>query len=456
MTETNYDVALIGSGHATWHAAVALKQAGKSVVLIERDMIAGTCTNYGCDAKILLDGPSELLAQLKNYRGLGVTTETAVDWKSFMAYKHQVIDPLPDQMTTLFTQMGIDMIHGSAILMGNHCIQVNGEIIRAVNIVIGTGQHSKRLQISGREFMHDSREFLNLPELPEHVTFIGAGIISLEFAALIMELGAQVTIIDHGSRAVKGFSADQTSKLIAKMEAAGATFVFNETVLAVDVTTDGYTVTTANGRSVVTNYVLDATGREPNVTYLGLENAGIHSSAAGIEVDDHLRANGDNIYASGDVIDKQLPKLTPTATFESNYIARQILGDTAPITYPVIPSVLFSLPRLAQVGVTVDEAKTDAENYHVQTIPYGQLFTFEYKNETDAEVTVVLDQTNHLVGAAIYGMDAPDLINVLVMIIEQRLDATDLSRLIFAFPTATQGIIDALTPLLMPKMAAEA
>lgn len=361
MTETNYDVALIGSGHATWHTAVTLKQAGKSVVLIERDMVAGTCINYGCDAKSLLDGPSELLTQLKNYHDQGVTTATIVDWKSFMAYKHRVIDSLPNQMTALFNQMGIDIIHGSAVLMGNHCIQVNGEIIRATNIVIGTGQHSKRLQISGREFMHDSREFLELPELPDHVTLIGAGIISLEFAALIMQLGAQVTIIDRGSRAVKGFSSEQATKLIAKMEAAGATFYFNETVLAVDVTTDGYIITTANGVNIATNYVLDATSREPNVTHLGLENAGIHSNANGIEVDDHLRANGDNIYASGDVIDKQLPQLTPTAMFEANYIARQILGDTAPIVYPVIPSVLFSLPRLAQVGVTVDEATANAE-----------------------------------------------------------------------------------------------
>ncbi|AYM02685.1 dihydrolipoyl dehydrogenase family protein [Levilactobacillus yiduensis] len=443
-----YDVAFIGSGHANWHAAVALKQAGKSVVIIEKDLLGGTCTNYGCDAKILLDGPAELISRLAHYQNAGVTSQTTVDWPTFMAYKHQVIDALPNQMAQAFDQLGIDVIQGSGILMGDHLIQVGKQVVSATNIVIGTGQRSKRLAIVGKEFMHDSRDFLNLPDLPSHVTFIGAGIITLEFASLVMALGSQVTIIEHGDRAARGFDARHVEKLVAEMTANGATFHFGETALAVDVTTDGYQVTTTSGLSVATQYVVDATGREPNVTNLGLENAGIHTNQFGIEVDDHLRANGDNIYASGDVVAKLQPKLTPTATFESNYIASQILGDTAPIDYPAIPSVLFALPRLAQVGVTTATAAADPDQYHTQTIPFGQLFAFEYQNDTTAEVTAILNTTNQLVGAAVYGMDAPDLINVLTLIIDQKLTGASLQHMILAFPTATQGIIDALLPLL--------
>ncbi|MFC6290895.1 dihydrolipoyl dehydrogenase family protein [Levilactobacillus angrenensis] len=445
-----YDVAFIGSGHANWHAAVALKQAGKSVVIIEKDLLGGTCTNYGCDAKILLDGPAELITRMNHYANAGVTATTTVDWPAFMAYKHQVIDALPNQMAQAFDQLGIDVIQGSGILMGDHLIQVGKQVISATNIVIGTGQRSKRLAIVGKEFMHDSREFLNLPELPSHVTFIGAGIITLEFASLVMALGSQVTIIEHGDQAARGFDAQHVGKLITQMEANGATFHFGETALAVDVTTDGYQVTTTSGLSVATQYVVDATGREPNVTNLGLENAGIHTNQFGIEVDDHLRANGANIYASGDVIAKLQPKLTPTATFESNYIAGQILGATAPIDYPAIPSVLFALPRLAQVGVTTATAAADPQRYHTQTIPFGQLFAFEYQNDTTAEVTAVMNTANQLVGAAVYGMDAPDIINVLTLITDQHLTGSDLQRLILAFPTATQGIIDTLVPLLQP------
>lgn len=444
-----YDVAFIGSGHTTWHAAVALRQAGKSVVLIERDLVAGTCTNYGCDAKILLDGPSELMAQLKQYQGVGVDQTPDFNWEAFMAHKHQVIDALPAKMTTLFDQLGIDVIHGTGILMGNHMIQVGKQKIMADNIVLGTGQHAVKPDIPGKEFLHDSRDFLNLEHLPAHLTILGAGVIALEFAALVLQLGTRVTILSHGNRAAKGFAPRYVTKLLVKLQAAGADIRFNEPVKSVVQTTEGYDVTTESGFAVTTDYVLAATGRRANVDLLGLENAGIHSSSRGIVVDDHLRANGDNIYASGDVLDKSVPKLTPTATFESNYIAGQILGDTAPISYPAIPSVLFALPRIARVGVTAAVAAGNPD-YRIVHLPYGKLFDFEYKNETDAELTAVIDRDNHLVGADIYGMDAPDLVNVLVLVINQKLTAAQLAKMIFAFPTPVQGVIDALLPALTP------
>ncbi|WP_367296361.1 NAD(P)/FAD-dependent oxidoreductase [Levilactobacillus yonginensis] len=446
---TQYDVAFIGSGHASWHAAVALKQAGKSVVLIEKDLIAGTCTNYGCDAKILLDGPAELLARVANYQDVGLAADIQLDWPRFMAYKHRVIDALPNQMTNLFTKMGIDIIHGKGILMGSHSIQVGKQRITATNIVLGTGQQSRFLPVMGKEYLHDSRDFLDLPTLPKRMTFIGAGVISFEFAALVSQFGTEVTILQHDARAAKSFNQVHVQKLLTRLAEQGVTVRFNETVKRVKRLTKEDQVITESGLIIPTDYVVDATGREANVTGIGLENAGIHSSAAGIEVDDHLRANGANIYASGDVLAKQVPKLTPTAIFESNYIAQQILGSTAPIAYPAIPQVLFSLPRLAQVGITIDEANAAPDGYQQHTIAFGQLMAYGYQNEPDADLRVVLNNQNQLVGAAVYGMDAPDLINALVMIIDQRLTATDLQRMIFAFPTPIQGVLDTLLPFLV-------
>ena len=161
-----------------------------------------------------------------------------------------------------------------------------------------------------------------------------------------------------------------------------------------------------------------------------------------------MRTSIPNIYASGDVISKTFPKLTPTATFESNYIAGQLLGSTAAIDYPVIPAVVFTLPRIAQVGVSVEAAQHDTEHFHVQALPYGKLLAFQYQNEVDADLQLVFDQENYFVGASIYGNGAPDLINLLTMIIADHVSATTLSQKIFAFPSASVGIIDMLTPLL--------
>ena len=183
--------------------------------------------------------------------------------------------------------------------------------------------------------------------------------------------------------------------------------------------------------------MLDSTGRRPNVEGIGLEKLGIEYSAKGIQVDEYLRTNVPNIYASGDVLDKAIPKLTPTATFESNYIAAHILGmTTLAIAYPAIPSVLYSLPRLAQIGVTVEEAKQNEDQYTIKTIPFGKQLLFEYKNETTAEMDIVLDSQKHLVGAEIYANDAPDLINLLTFIVNKQITAQELNQMVFAFLAA--------------------
>lgn len=441
-----FDVAFIGSGHANWHAAVTLRQAGKSVVIIEKDTIAGTCTNYGCDPKILLDAPFDLADQLAHYDQIGVTQPTAkVDWSALMTYKHQVIDPLATQMTGLFQQMGIQVIMGAGRLVDAHTIQVGDQQVTADKIVIGTGQRPARLNIAGQEFLHDSREFLDLTEFPEAITFIGAGIISLEFASIAVKMGAQVNVIEYGDRALGGFYQPYVKQVVQELQRQGARFFFNEAVTQVEQTATGFKVTTQSGLQVATDYVLDATGRIANVENLGLEQLGIQTNRGGIVVNDHLQTNVANIYASGDVLDKKVAKLTPTATFESNYIAAQILGlNDQPIQYPVVPSIVFTIPRLAQVGVTIADAQ-QSDQYQVVPVKYGQQMLFQSRNETEAEAMLVLTHDGHLAGATVYGSDGPDLVNFLALVINQHLTADDLDQQIFAFPSSSIGWISLIT-----------
>lgn len=443
----DYDVIFIGSGHANWHAAVTLKQAGKSVAIVEEDTLAGTCTNYGCDAKILLDGPFELVDQLHQYDKLGVEVNTKINWSQMMAYKHQVIDPLSVQMGMLFKQMGIDILMGHGSLLDGHTVQVADQRYTATNIVLGTGQRPASLPVDGSDFIHDSREFLDLEEMPNHLTFVGAGIISLEFASMAAMLGSAVTVVEFGDRALGAFNQEHVQQLVKKLESAGVNFLFNEGLASVSKNDDDtFTAKTTAGTEIKTDYVLGATGRIPNVENLVLETVGIDFNKRGIVVNDHLQTTVDSIYASGDVIDKNIARLTPTATFESNYIAGQILGiNGAAIDYPVIPSVVFTMPRLAQAGVTVAEANENPEKYHVQAVPYGKRLAFQYKNELDADLELIFDKENYLVGAEISGNDAPDLINILVMIINQHMSANDLGKQIFAFPSSSVGVIDLLS-----------
>lgn len=447
MTKYDYDVMFIGSGHANWHAALALRKAGKRVVLIEKDLIAGTCTNYGCNAKILLDGAADVLHQAAAYQGKGITGELKIDWSALMAYKQKTINPLHLLLEQQFKAAGIEIVNGTAEFVDQHTVTAAGKNISAQDIIIGTGQRPSILPIPGKELMHDSRDFLDLPELPKHLTFIGAGIVSLEFAMLVRAAGAQVTVIEFADTALRGVEEKYVEQILQRMRDLGIELHFNEAVQSVVKQDSRLVVTTANGLKVTTDYVVAGTGRIPNVEELALDKVGVKFDKTGILVDDHLRTNVEHIYASGDVIAKRIPKLTPTATFESNYLAALLAGQTtAPIQYPVVASVIFTLPRIAQVGVT--SAQAAAEDYQVVTIPYGARLRFQTKNEPAAEATLIFDQEHYLVGASVYGDEAPELINFLTMIISQKLTLNKLNQAVFAFPSQTIGLLSMLSPYL--------
>lgn len=447
-----YDVIFIGSGHACWHGALILKMMGKRVALVERDLVGGTCTNYGCDAKILLDSPFELKEALERYRNIGITGESQIDWKALMQYKKQYIGALPAALEGLFSQFGFDLIRGEAKFLDNTTIRVGEETYSAKHFVIGTGQTYIPLDIPGKEYFHDSREFLDLDEIPEHVTFVGAGIISMEFASLCLALGKKVDIVTNTNATLEQYPQAYAEKIVEKMKAQGANFVFDATVSEIEKTETAYRLKTKEGANIETDYILVAVGRRANVDGMDLDKIGIEYSARGIKVDAHLRTTVKNIYASGDVIDKRIPKLTPTAEFESNYIALDILNPlNGKICYPAIPNLVFTLPRIAQVGVSVAEAEANPEQYRVERNAVGTTMAWLNKNQRDEHFTFIFDQKKKLVGAAVFSDDAGAYIDILTIIINQKLGAQDLQKMIFSFPTQTYGLISSLIPLFLKK-----
>lgn len=448
----DFDVIFIGSGHACWHGALLLKMAGKKVALVERDVLGGTCTNYGCDAKILLDSPFELKEALDRYRGIGLAQEAQVDWNALMAYKKQVIGFMPQALEGMFGSFGFEVLRGDAHFTDAHTIEAGGKTYTARHFVIGTGQEYIPLDIPGKEYFHNSRDFLSLDELPAHLTFVGAGIISMEFASIALSLGRQVDIVTDTDTALAMYPQEYVKKIVSKMEAQGARFYWNAKVTEIVKTGETYTLKGADGLSIDTDYLLVAVGRRANVDGLGLDALGIRYSGRGIVVDDHLRTAVRHIYASGDVIDKTVPKLTPTAEFESNYIALDILNPLNPaIHYPVIPNLVFTLPRIAQVGVSRREAEASPSEFRIEEVAFGQTMSWLNKNEQEAHITYIFDRKNHLVGAAVFSDDAGSYIDVLTLIIHEKLGIKELGKMVFAFPTPTYGLISSLLPLFMKK-----
>ncbi len=424
---------------ALFHWQILVKKVG----VIEADLIGGTCPNRGCNAKITLDAPVKLSRLTEQLSGV-VSGGIAINWEQNEQHMHDVIDGLPDMIAGLMKSVNIDIIKGYGTLKDNHTALVDGQPKTAANIVISTGQHPHRLDIPGKELTHDSEEFMNLKHLPRKIVIIGGGYISMEFATIANAAGADVTVMTHGDRVLRKFYQPFVNQVVADLKSRGVNFIFNAKVSRIDKITDGATISYNDDQQISADWILDATGRTPNVDGIGLDQVGVKYSEKGIVVNDHLQTSVANIYASGDVIDKEQPKLTPTAIFESMYLMHQFAGDSEePIKYPAIPSVVFTSPRIAKVGFSPDQASNNTD-YETTTNHLPDDWYRQVTKEKIGDNVLVYNQKHQLVGATEVSDQAEDAINTLLPAIEFKLDVNQLGRLVTLFPSIAAGTLGQL------------
>jgi glutathione reductase (NADPH) len=258
----------------------------------------------------------------------------------------------------------------------------------------------------------------------------------MEFAAIANTAGAEVNVIVKGHQPLREFYQPYVERLVVSLRERGVRFFYDQQVESVTESTSGLLLQGTNQFALESDYILDATGREPHVTDSGLENIGIATNANGIVVDDHLQTNVAGVYATGDVVDKTQPKITPVAIFESQYLAQLFTGQTtAPINYPSIATTVFTSPRISQVGISPTEAAKSPDQYTIETFEYAEDWFRQVQNETDGSLTLVFDQENILVGAVEYSNEAVDTINGLLEVIELRLTHEQVQRFIYTFPS---------------------
>lgn len=429
----DYDVLYLGSSHGTFDGAIPLAAKGVKVAVVEGGLIGGTCPNRGCNAKITLDAPVALQRQLAALNPV-ITGDTTINWSANMVHKHEVIDGLPDFIGGLLKDNGVEVITGYGKLTTAHSVQVGDQTYTADKIVIATGLHSHRLAIPGSELAHDSEDFLNLTSLPARMTVIGGGYIALELATIANAAGSDVTILLRGQQALRQFHQPFVETVLSDLTDRGVQILRDTQVTALKQADDALQVVTDTQGTLETDWVLDATGRDPNTQNLGLEDVGVAYTDHGITVNDHLQTSVPNIYASGDVIDKEQPKLTPTAIFESMYLSQTFAGETTePIDYPAIPTVVFTSPRLAQVGVSVAQAQKDGATVETNHVPddwYRQV-----GKESQGDNALIFDAEHHLIGATEVSEQAADVINTLLPAIEFQYGPAEIGRLVHLFPT---------------------
>ena len=434
MSKFDYDVLYIGAGHATFDGGAPLAETGVKVGVIESGLVGGTCPNRGCNAKIAIDEPVKMTREAQRLNGI-LKGDLTIDWTKNIEHKQEIIDVLPDNLTARLTNAGADVIHGHAQFKDEHTVIVDDkQEITAEKIVIATGLRPHRLDIPGTDLAHDSEDFLNLKHLPKRITIVGSGYIGMEFATIANASGAEVTVMLHTDKVLRNFYQPYVQKVVDDLKKRGVTFIENSKVQKFAQKDNELEITYGDNQSLTTDWILDATGRIPNLDNLGLDKVGVKYDQTGVFVNEYLQTNVENIYAAGDVVSNDLPKVTPAAYFESKYLMKLFSKQTSePIKYPVIPSVVFTSPRIAQAGISVEEGQ--AKGYEISTNDLANYWYYQVDKEPIAESKQIHDKDGHLVGVTEVSDQAQDAVNTLLPAIEFKFDREQVSRLIGIFPS---------------------
>ncbi|MBA2683761.1 MAG: NAD(P)/FAD-dependent oxidoreductase [Gemmatimonadaceae bacterium] len=444
-----FDLVVLGSGTGGAAPAHACRAAGWSVAVIDDRPFGGTCENRGCDPKKVLVGAADVVYWAERMKGHGVAGDARIDWPSLMAFKREFTDPVPASMEEGFRKEGIETLHGEARFVAEDRIAIGDRELVAKHVVIATGASPRVLEIPGEEHVINSTEFLDLDVLPRRVAFIGAGYISLEFAHLARHAGAEVIVLGRGAP-LPSFEVDLVARLIEHTRKIGIDVRLDKSVCAVERVSESgpYRVQVGHGANtefVETDLVVHGAGRVPNSARIGAASGRVELEHHGaIRVNDFLQSvSNPRVYAAGDVVSPPgaMP-LTPVAGHEGAVVAKNLLGgNVARPDLRAVPSVVFTLPVLARVGLTEAAARATGMQIRVETKDTTQWFTNRRVREPAGMFKTIIDEkTDRIVGAHLLGTEAAETINLFAMAIRFDISVTELKTMICAYPTGASNI----------------
>lgn len=446
----DYDLIVIGTGAAGAGVAFRCARAGWNVAIVDNRPYGGTCALRGCDPKKVLVGIAECYDLVQRLNGYGIEgTQIKINWTDLMQFKRTFTDPVPESRMKAFQNAGIRTFKGTARFVDPHTLEIDGQSITAEKIHIATGARPRKLNIPGEEFIITSDDFLELNDIPPRIVFIGGGYISFEFSHVSRRAGSEVTILHRSQQPLKRFEPALVEPLVRATRELGIHVELNAPVRKVERIDGHFRVHfgSEGDNTLDCDLVVHGAGRVPNTDDLMLENADVSYTSKGIQVNAYLQTSQPHIYAAGDVADTGAPALTPVAGKEAVIAAKNLLeGPSYKIDYRAIPSVVFTIPSLASVGLTEVEAKNKGIPYQVSEGDASPWYVARRIRETPVAYKILTSPTQgHILGAHILGMHAEELINIFALAIQQELTVGDLKTLLYAYPTAASNI-----PYMLP------
>ena len=447
----DFDLFVIGAGSGGVRAARFAAGFGARVAVAESRYLGGTCVNVGCVPKKLLVYGAHFTEDFKQAAGFGWSLgEANFDWPTLIANKNREIQRLNGIYRNLLVNSGVSLLEGHARILGPHRVEVNGQAYSAGHILIATGGWPQLPDIPGKELAISSNEAFHLQQLPRRVLVVGGGYIAVEFASIFHGLGAQTSLLYRGEMFLRGFDGAVRRHLREELDKKGLDLQFSSDIERIERLADGSLLATLrDGRELATDCVFYATGRRPMLDNLGLENTAVELDERGfIRVDEQYQTREPSVLALGDVIGRV--QLTPVALAEGMAVARRLFRpeEYRPVDYRNIPTAVFSLPNIATVGLSEEQAR--AEGYQVKIFESRfrpMKLTLTDSQERTLMKLVVDADSDRVLGCHMVGPEAGEIIQGLAVAIKAGATKQIFDETLGIHPTAAEEFVTLRTPV---------
>jgi pyruvate/2-oxoglutarate dehydrogenase complex dihydrolipoamide dehydrogenase (E3) component len=443
-----FDVIVIGSGQAGVPLATRLAGAGKRVLLAERGELGGTCVNTGCTPTKTMMASARAAHVARTAGRLGIKVPTVeVDFAAIVDRKDAIVRRWREGVGKRVQADRLTVARGHARFVGERKIEVAGETHDAETVIINTGARpvTPRLEGLAQTPFLDNHSVMNLRELPSHLIILGGGYIGCEFGQMFRRFGAKVTIVDRSAHLLSRSDPEVSSALEEVFRNEGIDLLLEAKVEKVS---PGVTVQLAGGKELRGSHLLVATGRRPNTDDLGCDKADVTLDGKGFVVaGDDYSTSASGVYAVGDVIGG--PQFTHTSWDDHRLLFELLQGRSKRGRGGrFIPYTVFTDPQVAGVGLTEREAREEKIPFELATMPFGSVARAVETDETAGVMRVLIDpKSERILGAAIAGAEAGELIHVFVALMQAGASARAIVDAQFVHPTFSEGVQSAVMKL---------
>lgn len=445
----HFDIIVLGGGPGGYPAAIKAAQLGKRVALVEAKELGGTCLNRGCIPTKTLIANAETLQAIRSADSFGIETgPVTFDYGKMVARKNDVVAGLSKSLEQLVLSNHISLFHGFGKFSGPNEIKVLGKdniLLTADKIIIATGSEPRNFPafpFDGK-YIHDSTSLLELTTLPKRLIIVGGGVIGCEFASLYNAFDVDVTIVELMPRILPMECSNLSRKLSQAFEKKGIFIETEAMVEKVDVVDGGVTVTLASGKMLSADIALIAVGRRLNTSGIGLDRAGVAVDPDGIiPVNDKMETNVKTIYAIGDIASRFW--LAHVASHQGLVAGQNAAGVAARMHYNAIPSVIFTEPEIATVGLTLEQALSQGLQATLTAYPFQALGKAQAALQTEGFAQIVIEKrTKQILGAQVLGHNAGTLIAEMGVAIANELTVESIIETVHAHPTIAEVWLEA-------------